>query len=323
MVNPPLLSFVIPVRNDAVRLARCLESIRADGYPSNSQEIIVLDNGSVDESADVARKFGALVLALPDLTVAELRNRGAAVAHGDILTFVDADHELANGWSHAAAETLSSGQGAAAGDVCHAPLSRTWVQSAYDAFRPHVRVVREVAWLGSGNLAVRADAFREAGGFDTTLVTCEDVDLCQRLRSRGHRIIADPRMFSVHYGDPATLRQLFVGELWRGQDNLKVSLRGPLNWAEIPSIAIPIVQLACLACVVVGLTGSTATRWGWAVAAAAAVILLSLSGLRAVLMAVNARPRPWWRCAQFYCVALVYDLARALALVVHRGHHRK
>ena len=43
-----------------------------------------------------------------------------------------------------------------------------------------------VTWLGSGNMAVRRSAFEEVGGFDTTLETCEDVDLCRKLRARGY-----------------------------------------------------------------------------------------------------------------------------------------
>jgi GT2 family glycosyltransferase len=322
MANLPLLSFVIPVRNDAVRLRRCLESILTDGYPSDRREIVVVDNGSSDGSSGVARECGARVLELPGLSVAALRNRGAAAARGDFLAFVDADNELTKGWTQAAVEVLSSGTASAVGDLYHAPPEGTWVQTAYDAFRSHLDRAREAAWLGSGNLAVAANAFRDVGGFDTTLVTCEDVDLCQRLRSRGHSLLADPRLYSVHHGDPATLRRLFVGELWRGRDNLRVSLRGPLAWREVPSIAIPVVQLACLASVAGGGIWAIADRRGLVVAGAGVAVFLSLTGLRTVRMAMNARPRSWWRWAQFCCVALVYDLARATALVVRHGHHR-
>jgi glycosyltransferase involved in cell wall biosynthesis len=323
MANLPLLSFVIPVRNDAMRLRQCLESILADPYPSERREIIVVDNGSSDRSVEVARQCGAEVLELPGLTVAELRNRGAAAARGDLLAFVDADNELAPGWTQAAASALSGVQAAAVGDQYHAPRDGTWVQIAYDALRQHADCARHVLWLGSGNVAVLASVFRDVGGFDTALVTCEDVDLCQRLRKRGLPILADPRMYSVHHGDPSTLRRLFFGELWRGRDNLRVSLRGALSWREIPSSAIPIVQLACLAGIVSGAMWSLRSRWALAAAGVAGAILLALTGLRAIRMAMNARPRPWWRFGAYCCVALVYDVTRALALVMHRGHHRR
>ena len=50
-------------------------------------------------------------------------------------------------------------------------------------------------------------------------------------------------MRNVHFGDPATLWDLFRGELWRGRDNLRISLRGPLTWRGLPSVVIPIVDV--------------------------------------------------------------------------------
>jgi GT2 family glycosyltransferase len=320
MTDTPLLSFVMPVRDDEARLRRCLVSIRANDYPSDRREIIVVDNGSVDGSREAARDAGAHVLELPELTVAELRNRGAAVARGDILAFVDADHEIAPEWCRAAADTLLHDGVAATGDACHAPQPGTWVQAAYDALRGRATAPEDVSWLGSGNMAVRASVFRELGGFDTGLETCEDADLCQRLRRHGYRIVADPRLRSIHFGDPSTLGRLFLGELWRGRDNLRVSLRGPLGLRDLPSIAIPILDLLCLAAVPLGVAfrGS-----GFLVALTAGLALLGLAGLRALRMLGHSRRERPVGFARLYLVALVYDLARALALVVRRGHHRK
>src|SRR5687767_319818 len=74
--SQPTLSFVIPVRNDATRLASCLQSI-ADAARSAAipVEMIVVDNGSRDRSAEVARAAGATVVEDPVSSVAELRNR--------------------------------------------------------------------------------------------------------------------------------------------------------------------------------------------------------------------------------------------------------
>src|SRR5512143_3240112 len=103
----PLVSFVIPVRDDARRLARCLESIRANECPRAGIDIVVVDNCSSDESAAVARKFGARVVEHARGHVGELRNIGARQAPGEILAFVDADHELDRRWVSAAIDALS------------------------------------------------------------------------------------------------------------------------------------------------------------------------------------------------------------------------
>ncbi|HEX5069852.1 MAG TPA: glycosyltransferase, partial [Vicinamibacterales bacterium] len=242
---PPAVSIVIPVRNDARRLRRCLETLR-EAASGAVFEIIVADNGSTDDSARVAAEAGAIVVPLPDRRVAQVRNEAAARARGEYLAFVDADHELDPGWSHAAMRALSDPAIDAAGAQYYAPADGTWVQRAYDRLRRHRSGDHAVGWLPSGNLIIRRAAFERLGGFDAALETCEDVDLCQRLTAGGGRIMAVEGMRSVHLGDPATLAALFGGELWRGRDNLRVSLRVPLTFRSTPSVAFPIVTLLAM-----------------------------------------------------------------------------
>ena len=72
----PTLSFVIPVRNSAHLLGPCLDAINSQKDDGVSFEIVVLDNGSTDDSAKVAEAAGAKVLVLPDDNGSQLRNLG-------------------------------------------------------------------------------------------------------------------------------------------------------------------------------------------------------------------------------------------------------
>lgn len=85
------VSVVIPVRDGARHLGETLDSVLAQGEPVG--EIVVVDDGSTDDSADVARSRGALVRVLtqPPSGVGPARNRGAAAARHPLLAFVDAD----------------------------------------------------------------------------------------------------------------------------------------------------------------------------------------------------------------------------------------
>lgn len=320
-MTQPSFSFIIPVRNDARRLQRCLATIRACRYPAERVEIIVIDNGSTDDSAVVARDAGARVLTLPSVRVSEARNQAALTAGGDVLAFVDADHEIGPEWLASAAETLAASDVIAAGALCHPPRDGTWVQRQYDAFRDHRSGVFETQWLGSGNLAVKAEAFRNVAGFDTSLETCEDVDLCRRLRRAGGRILNDSRMLNVHLGDPATLGALFWGEMWRGRDNIRASLRPPFAWREVPSVAIPVVQLLLWISAGAGLVFAWWGGWRWTLIALAGV--LALSALRAGRMLGRLQPRSLANAAGAYVVAFTYDLGRALALVSRVGHRTR
>jgi glycosyltransferase involved in cell wall biosynthesis len=113
MTADPTITFIIPVRNDEARLARCLASIA--GNAQAACEILVIDNGSIDGSVAVARRAGATAIELPYATVAEMRNTGAKAAQGACLAFVDADHILDAGWVTAALETLEDENVTAAG----------------------------------------------------------------------------------------------------------------------------------------------------------------------------------------------------------------
>jgi hypothetical protein len=281
-----------------------------------SVETIVADNGSTDDSLRVARDAGARLLSLPGPRVGELRNRAAAMARGDVLAFVDADHEIGPAWIGSAVAALGDGRTAAAGAPCHPPTPATWVQRFYDRLRRHPVAREPVDWLGSGNMAVRRSAFEEVGGFDTTLETCEDVDLCRKLRARGYAILADHRLRNVHYGDPATLRQVFLGELWRGRDNLRVSLRPPWSPRIVASAALSLANLAMATASLAGLL--TWSRSGFAVAGVALAMLAVVVGLRAVLM--TRRAVEWPRAL---AVAAAYEAGRALALVGRFGHRRQ
>jgi Glycosyl transferase family 2 len=315
--NLPALSFVIPVRDDAVRLARCLSSIRANQY-GGRVEIIVMDNASLDESADVARAAGATVIVMPDVPVAVLRNAGAHQASGDILAFVDADHEIGLGWIAAAADVLGGGRFAAAGAPYASPPDANWVQRAYNCLRSHRTGQHEVEWLGSGNLAVRREAFNAGGGFDASLVTCEDVDLCNRLRRIGLRIVSDSRLSSMHHGDPSTLLAVFAGELWRGRDNIRVSLRGSMTPRSIPSLAIPVIDLLA---VIAGVVGLVMIPWGRTRLLVASVATIALwSTVRAARMTRELRHVRLSDPFANFTVAVAYDVARALALIANAGH---
>jgi hypothetical protein len=255
--------------------------------------------------------------------VSELRNQGARHATGEVLAFVDADHEIAPGWVAAAIETLQLDGVGAAGALCRAPADGTWVQHAYGYLRGRARGRHDVEWLGSGNLAVWRRTFDAVGGFDTSLETCEDVDLCYRIRSAHLRIVSDARLDNIHHGDPKTLHDLFKSELWRGRDNLRVSFRGPFSWQGLPSAVVPLVDVVMVGLVPMGLL-ATLAGWkpGLALTAIALAVILAAAGVKVIRALVRERSVPAAGMLQAFVVACVYDLGRALALVTrvpHRG----
>src|SRR6185369_1919139 len=89
----PKVSIVIPVMNRADELRRCLTSLTQLAYPQEKLQIIVVDDGSIDDSPLVARRFGALLVPSGGTGrgPAAARNVGASMASGEILAFIDSD----------------------------------------------------------------------------------------------------------------------------------------------------------------------------------------------------------------------------------------
>jgi hypothetical protein len=339
----PALSFIIPVRDDAQRLRRCLRSIVDDAAslrassPSPSSgappaiEIVVVDNGSEDDSASVARELGARVVSAPKMGVGALRNLGVQQAGGDLLAFVDADHALAPGWIAAALNLFRDPRVGAGGAPYHAPPDGTWVQRIYDGLRSRALAPVETEWLGSGNLIIRRELFERMAGFDTTLESCEDVDLCKRLRASGAVLMNDARLRSTHYGDPRTLKALFMGELWRGRSNLQVTFRPPVTARELPSAIIPVLQLLLSIVALLLLVVPVTLPWPGRIWMAVALIafVFALTGIRVVRMIGQIRQAQVQAPAsatlfQVIAVAGAFDSARALALIAGASHrHRR
>ena len=308
----PLVSVIIPVRNDARRLAVCLASLAQADYPAERYEVIVVDNGSSDDSADVARAARATVLVHPELRVGALRNRGVAAARGEILALVDSDHEVPAGWLRAGAASLADDfEVTVIGSPCLAPPKGTWVQQLWALHRLRGHSRRNVEWLGAGNLFLRKRDFDRIGGFDESLVAAEDVDLCERLKTAEGRIVSDMRLANIHHGEPRTLREFFRKELWRGSSGIRAFFAHGAPLHELPSLLFPLVHLlgmiAVFAAAVAAVLG---VSWLWLAAAVLGLALPAmLLGLKTGLQAGQPLAVP-----QLAVLYFTYGLARAVAL---------
>lgn len=309
----PRISVVIPVRNDAARLAVCLRSLREQIYPAERWELIVVDNGSTDASRDVARQSGATVLCFPGLKVGALRNRGVAAASGDILAFVDADHELPSDWMHRGLAALEAEEGvAAAGAPCEVPEDATWVQRVWSVHRLRRCGRHTTRWLGSGNLFVRREAFVRIGGFREDLVAAEDVDLCLRLARTCGRVVCDPAIVNRHHGEPATLWQFICKEFWRGSSGLWAFVTQGMPLAELPTLVYPLYHLIGVSVSLGGVLAALAGYPSWMVAAVAWGVLVAPALLLGMKTAWQAgRPACALPLSLLY---FLYGLVRAAAL---------
>jgi glycosyltransferase involved in cell wall biosynthesis len=215
----PAISAVIPVRNAAATLSRCLDAVTGQASNGSARvEIIVVDDCSCDESLLIASKYPVRMVKLDrHRGPSAARNRGAEIARAPILFFLDADVVLAPG-ALARAETAIAlpGIGAVIGSYDDDPDAQTTVSRfknlAHHYFHQRARFEAMTFWSGCG--LVRREVFLAAGGFDEDRRNIEDIELGYRLAAQGHRIILDPKL-QVKHLKIWTLRSLLVTDVLR------------------------------------------------------------------------------------------------------------
>jgi O-antigen biosynthesis protein len=188
---PPVLtaalsaSVIVPAYNAAPTIARCIESLKQLKYPD--YEIMVIDDGSTDSTAAIAKSAGVRTLRLPHRGLAAARNAGLAAARGRVVAFIDADAEADCDWLYHLAETIVRRNAVAAGGQNFAPKRTLAVAAAIAAAPGQAQEVRlgdqDLAQLCGCNMAVDKAKMDNRLLFDCMFTNAgDDVDFSWRLR---------------------------------------------------------------------------------------------------------------------------------------------
>ncbi len=198
----PCVSIVIPVYNRASEIGACLEALLALNYPPDKREIIVVDDGSTDETPAVVRNYRVKLIELfQNRGQSAARNVGAAAATGEIIAFIDSDCIADPDWLHELLPYFQDIRVALAGGYVDSFYQESWLDR-YEEVQSPLNMGKEGAFGTSAasdfyvptcNVLIRKNAYMKAGGLDEGLRLGEDVDLCWRLKGKGHRLLYVPR----------------------------------------------------------------------------------------------------------------------------------
>ena len=182
------LSVVIPAFNEAHLIEQTLQSvttsIAANQQAGFTSEVIVVDNNSTDNTAELARQAGARVVFEPINQIGRARNAGAAQATGDWLLFLDADSLLSPDLLADILQLIASGKFMGCGSTLRMDGLPWWAHLTLQ-FWTTVSVL--CRWAAGALVVCRRDAFQEVGGFDQTLYALDEVRLSKHLKQWGHR----------------------------------------------------------------------------------------------------------------------------------------
>lgn len=219
-VTSPHVSIVIPARDEAAHIKACLESLKALDYPASSYEVIVVDNGSSDDTASVAMALGAKVLERPGMKIGGVRNAGCWAAAGAILAFTDADCVVPAGWLRTACAALENPSTGAVGGVCTVPENSTWIERCW--VTPQLAEAAAVARLAGSSFIIRRDVFDSCGGFDEGIVAGEDDKLSDCIAQKGLSLLSLRGCTVVHLGYPKTLMAVLKRQIWHARNSMEI-----------------------------------------------------------------------------------------------------
>ena len=178
------VSIIVPAYNEERLLGQTLVHINAARVaftkPGWESELIVCDNNSTDRTADIARAAGATVVFEPVNQIGRARNRGAEVATGNWLLFIDADSQPGEALFAEVAGQIQAGKCLAGGSTLrlagnhHAANFVTGIWNWVSRYR---------RLLAGSFIFCEAAAFRKIGGFDHEFFTGEELDLTRRLHA--------------------------------------------------------------------------------------------------------------------------------------------
>jgi glycosyltransferase involved in cell wall biosynthesis len=179
-----LISVIIPAFNEEAYLGETLTSIsrakvRLEREAGLAAEIIVVDNGSEDATAEIAQRFGAIVITESQRNVAKARDSGARASRGDVLIFIDADTTIPDELFVRIAATMSDA-------ACFGGAVDTNYRPRKLAVRVYLqfwRILGKLIGLAQGATQFcHREAFFALNGYDESLFMGEDVDFYWRLK---------------------------------------------------------------------------------------------------------------------------------------------
>jgi GT2 family glycosyltransferase len=235
----PFVSVIVPVLNGERTIRDCLLSLLRTDYPPDRREILVVDNGSTDSTAEIVKSFPVILLHEERQGAAAARNKGIEASRGEILAFTDTDCVVSTRWLRELVQGFEDDAiGGFEGEIVdYLPVTaiEQYIarRKSYSyQMRRHMSPLSPYAV--TANVAFRREVFQRIGVFDPRFPTGEDVDFSWRFFNTGDlKLWYNPKAVVFHR-HRSTVRGLLSQQINYGRGlallQAKYPARLPWGW---------------------------------------------------------------------------------------------
>lgn len=239
-----LCSIIIPAYNEEKYIRACLESLCRQSIDREKYEILVIDNGSIDNTVSIANEYSNNVEVHPKINVGAVRNKGAEIASSDMLIFIDSDCVVDSNWLERAMELASNTKYQEVfGGTLRLREKPGWIEKYWLLENDNPKRQRH---LVGGCIIMSKHIFQEIGGFNVHMTSGEDSDLSIRLENNGTRVNISNNVSVVHLGNATDIITFLKRQAWHSENYFKFlfkSLRDPTFYI-IMLFALSVLGLA-------------------------------------------------------------------------------
>jgi len=246
-----VISIIIPTYNAAQTLIECVQACLNQDYPKDKLEIIIVDDGSTDDTQEIIKKYPVTYIYQSNSGPAKARNTGWRSARGEVICFTDSDCIPHKEWVKRLTNKFASEAiGAVAGSYEIASKKNLLAQCIHEEIiERHLRMPEQIHVFGSYNVAIKREVLERVGGFNEgyRYASGEDNDLSYRILKAGYKICFARDALVAHY-HPEKLYEYLKGQYRHGFWRMKLYQAHPdmmkgddyTNWKDIiePPLAL-------------------------------------------------------------------------------------
>ena len=225
-------SVIIPAYNARNTIEKCMLALTNQSIPKENYEVIVIDDGSTDNTSDIVKRFPVRYIYQSNKGPATARNTGAKEAKGEIILFTDSDCIPGKNWIEEMVMPFNNPEVMAvkgAYKTKQRSLTARLAQIEFEERFEMLKKVESIDMVDTYSAAYRKSVFLSLGGFDPSFPVAnnEDTDLSYKMSRSGYKMVFNPDAIVYHLNHPDSVKRYARLKFWRGYWRMVVYKRYP------------------------------------------------------------------------------------------------